>query len=170
MAAALSTAALVLIHLALWILILYNLIGMVWFWMRRDKFPIPQRKPVIVLIPIFCFLVTGVIAMIPDVFPDVSLNCLILRIAGSIFFYPAMEVMMLRVFLLFYWVILTKAGAEYYETELAHGATQAGSLNSHKSFMGTAFQRLTRYLLRIDPSLQIPFGRRSHWQLVLVSL
>jgi hypothetical protein len=84
--------------------------------------------------------------MLPDVFPNASFNCLILRITGSVVFYPAMQVLLLRVFLLFYWVILTKAGAEYYQDELAH--TSGGTLQAKKSFIGTTFQKVTRYLLR----------------------
>jgi hypothetical protein len=149
-----SSVALIVNHLAFWSTIVYNVVGMIWFWMRRDKFPIPQRKPHIVLIQISCFLVTGIVGLLPDVFPDVAFNCLSLRIVGSIVFYPALQVLLLRVFLLWYWVILTKAGAEYYQEEINHGA---GSLQSKKSFMANAFQKATRYILKNRSRLTVAF-------------
>lgn len=111
-----SDFGLLINQLAFWIAVCYLSVAMVWFWSRRKVFPIAQRKPYIVLAEMGSFLMVTVVSLLPRAFQIWDFRCLVIRLMSSFFFYPTVALTTLRVFLLWYWQIITAAGVKHYDS------------------------------------------------------
>lgn len=101
--------------LLLLILTVLTLVGLSWFWVRRNFFPIKPRKPYLVISTSLGYFSVIMLNTLPRNFPEnAGKYCLIPRIIAPFFFHLTLQLSVLRVFLLFYWDLITQAGVRYY--------------------------------------------------------
>lgn len=91
-----------------------SIFGLIMFWIRRSYYPIKQRRPWLVILEVGFMYLSLTINIVSDVIPDFVNVCLPFKVLAPLFFHIALEIAVLRVFLLFYWDFLTQVGMRYY--------------------------------------------------------
>lgn len=103
----------------LWFVTGYSTIGMIVYSMRHSKFPIQQRRSWIVVLESIGFLVVTATEIALSAFPSLqNITCFIPRLVTVWFFQVAVQLAVLRVFLLLYWSLITESFRSSFSKEV----------------------------------------------------